>query len=564
VEAVVAERIGRLAQPLQAALRVASVEGETFTAEVVARVTAIDEREMLARLSVELDRKHRLIHAQSILRMDGQLLSSYRFQHILYQKYLYSNLDEVERVHLHEQIGIALEGLYGAQEEITAVAPQLARHFQEARIVDKAIHYLNQAGERAIQLSAYQEALTHLTKGLALLMTLPDSPERAQQELALQLALGKAWVGPSAYGTEMKNAFTRARQLCQQLGKTHQLCQVLGQLSVLHFVRAEYQRALELGEEALNMAQQVKDPLLVALGHWHLGFIQFSLGEYTTARAHLKHVIAFYNPEHHHRSFVLLRGSDAGISALSYNACCLWCLGYPDQALRESQEVLALARKLDHPFSLADALCFAGCWFNAMRRDAQALKGVAEELTRLSSEIRLVGWLNSGICFHGEALAMLGQVSEGIAQIRAGMAADESIDIRVYLVGAYRSLAEVYAKSGQPGEGLKTLDEALDSIKQTNERHWEAEVYRLMGELQLMQGDEAKAETSFHKAIEVARCQSARSWELRATTSLTRLWRKQGRIDDARKMLGEIYSWFTEGFDTPDLKEAKSLLEEMS
>ena len=395
-------------------------------------------------------------------------------------------------------------------------------------------------------------------------MTLPDSPERAKQELALQLALGMAWVGPKPYGTEVKIAYTRARDLCQQMGKTHQLCQVLGQLSVLHFVHAEYHRARELAEEALSLAQQTNDPLLVALGHWYLGFIWFFLGDYTISRAHMKHLIGFYSPEQHHRSLVFLRGSDAGTSALAYDACCLWCLGYPDQALIKSQEAIALARELDHPFSLADALCYAGCLFNAMRRDAPALRDYAEPLLRLSNEIGLVGWSNIATSYHGEAAAMLGQVSEGITQIRQGMAASESISIRLNLVEMLRALAEAQAKADRPEAGLTTLTEALTLVEKTGERHWEAELNRLRAELLLTQGVEDEAEASFEKAIEVARRQSARSWELRASIGLARLRQKQGKTDEARQLLGEIYDWFTEGFDTPDLKEAKLLLGELS
>jgi DNA-binding SARP family transcriptional activator/tetratricopeptide (TPR) repeat protein len=563
VEAVVAERISRLAQPLQAALRVASVEGEVFTAEVVGQILGTDEQETLGHFSHELDRRHRLIRAQSILRMDGQLLSSYRFQHILYQRYLYSNLDEVERVHLHERVGTVLEELYKSQEGITAIAPQLARHFQEARITHKAIEYLRQAGERAVQLSAYQEGITHLTKGLALLMTLPDSSKRAQQELELQLALGKAWVGPRGYGSEVKLAYTRARELCQQLGKTSQLCRVLGELAVFHYVQAEHNKARELGEEALRLAQQTKDPMLIVLSHWYLGFIWFFLGEYTTARTHLMHVITFYRPEQHHSSMVFLRGSDAGISALAYDALCLWCLGYPDQAKRQSQEALGLARELDHPFSLADVLSYAGCMFNAMRLDAQALKEYAEELKRLSSEKGFAGWLAYAILYQGKALIMLGQVKEGIVQMQEGMVVAKPQGQQLNFTGAFRSLAEAQAKIGLPGEGLATVSEALAIVEQAGERHWEVELHRLRGEILLMQGDEAEAEASFKKAIQVARQQSAKSWELRASIGLARLWGKQGKRDEARQLLGEIYDWFTEGFDTPDLREAKTLLEEL-
>jgi predicted ATPase len=570
VEAVIAERIGRLPEPTQAALRVASVEGEVFTAEVVARVRAIDEREVLGQLSGELDRRHRLVRAHGISRVDGRRLSRYRFRHILFQAYLYNTLDKVERVHLHEAVGESLEALYEDHTEgMGAISGQLARHFEEAGITEKAIHYLRQAGERAVQLSAYREGIAHLSRGLALLNGLPEPAaedqrlERARQELALQLPLGMACVGRQAYGPQGEKAYNRARELCQQLREIPQLCLVLGRLSIFHYVRCEYQRALELAEEALSLAQQAEDPLHIALGHRYLGCVLLCLGEFSAARFHFEQMIAFYEPQQHHDTLVAIRGSDAGTSAQAYHAYCLWSLGYPDQALKESREVLALARELGHPWSLADVLCHAGCLVSEMLRDVEALKHYAEELGRLANE-KVPVWSDAGIDFGGEALVLTGQLEEGMAQVREGIALYESRGLRYFVSGRLRFLAQAQAEAGQLEEGLTTLAEALELARETGERRWEAELYRVRGELLLAQGDETEAEASFHRAIQVARRQQAKSWELRATVSLCRLWQQQDQREGARRRLAEIYGWFSEGFDTADLIEARTLLEELS
>jgi DNA-binding SARP family transcriptional activator/predicted ATPase len=558
VEAVIAERIGRLDQRLQAALRVASVEGEVFTAELVARIRETGERELLERLSDELDRRHRLVRAQSVVQAGGRLLSRYQFRHILFQDYLYGSLDEVERAHLHGQVGAALEELYGTRGEPV----QLALHFQKAGNTEKAIHYLHQAGDKAVQLSAYPEGRAHLTRALSLLMAQPDSPERAEQELALQLSLGIVCFARYGAGSETFRVYTRARELCQQLGKPTHLCLVLGQLAIVHYVRAEYQNAHTLGQKALKLAQQIRDPVLLVLSHWRLGFILFALGDYAAAHAHLEQTIALYEP-HHHTALVSQSTANPGPSAVAYDACCLWCLGYPDQALQRSQEALDMARALDHPFTLGDVLAYGGCQLHAMRHDASALKDSVEEMIQLASETSVV-WSIKGALHRGEALAMLGQLEEGIAQMREGIATFQAMGSRTLLPGTLGSLAVAQAKAGQPQEGLATLAEALDLVAETEEHHWEAELYRLRAELLLMQGDEAGAEASLQKAVEVALHQQAKSWELRATMSLARLWHKQGRTGEARKVLAEIYGWFTEGYDSADLREAKTLLEELS
>ena len=568
VEAVIAERIGRLAQPLRAALRVASVEGEVFTAEVVSQVQASDERQLLGSLSRELDKKHRLIRAESIQRTASQLVSRYRFRHGLFQRYLYGSLDQVERAHLHDRVGTALEQLYGARENelpanIREIAPQLARHFQEARNAEKAIHYLHQAGKRAVQLCAYREAIVHLRGGLALLAAQPDHPERDRLELALQFTLGMAQVGQMGYEREAQQTYTKVRDLARKLGETSALCRVTGELACLYYVWAEHQRARELAEETLTLAKQTQEPVLVAMATSYLGFVLFALGEFTSAREQFRQVIEFYSPSQHHRSFVALRGADFGVSALAYDACCLWCLGFPDQAAKRGEETVALAHKLGHSFTLVDSLAYAGCLLNEMRQDADTSTANAEELLRLATD-KTPGWLATATWFWGGTLVMQGRLEDGIAELQLGLEHRHSGHERCYQTGCLCSLARAQARSSHPEEGLNTVSEALAEVEKSDERYCEAEIYRLQGELHLSQGEEPEAEASLRRAIEVARRQEAKSWQLRATTSLARLWRDQGKREEARAALIEVYDWFTEGFDTPDLVEARTLLEALS
>ncbi len=566
VVAVIAERIDRLAGPLHAVLRVASVEGEVFTAEVAARILAAGEREILELLSNVIDRKHRLIRAYSITRVDGQRLSRFRFRHILYQRYLYGDLGEVERVYLHEQVATVLENLHELQDETLASLPlaiQLAHHFQGARIAEKALHYLHQAGDKAVQLSAYQEGIAHLKGSFDLLMSQPEVPQRARKELDLQLSLGLAWTGIK--GTSSEEVFqtlTRARELCQKLGEKHQLCRVLGGLSIFYYVRVQYHQAKSHAKECLILAEQLGDPLLVMLGDWCLGVVTFYMGQFETARAHLERVVASYEPDRHHLSFLALRGMDPGPSSLAYLACCLWSLGYPDRAQQVSRDALTMARALGHPFSLADVVCYAGCLHSAMRRDVGALKETADELIRLSAESVPV-WSATSTGFLGQAMVMLGGVEEGADLIRAGIESSMAKDILLNLSGTLSALAQAQAEEGSPIESQRTLAEAQAFVEETGERHWEAELHRLQGMNLLALGDEDAAKASFHQAIAIAREQRARSWELRATTSLCRLWQEQGNIRQARQLLGEIYDWFSEGHDTVDLREAKALLDEL-
>ena len=299
-------------------------------------------------------------------------------------------------------------------------------------------------------------------------------------------------------------------------------------------------------------------------GQWYLGFIKFCLGDFINARTHIEQVIASYQPDQHHHSLVLRSGVDAGLSAMSYHACCLWCLGYPDQAAQRSQQAISRAHEFDHPFTLADVLSYSGSMFNAMRRDAAALKKCSISLIQLSNEVSLFsGWLGMGTTYLGEAYALEGKLTEAIDTISEGLGTSMSSGVKLYRPIALRALAMTYLASGKPEEALPIIEEALVLVEETSDRTWEAELLRHRGEIFQVLGEEAQAEANFTKSIEIAQNQQAKSWELRATVNLARLWQTLGKSKQAKKMLEEIYDWFTEGYETPDLQDAKSLLDEL-
>jgi predicted ATPase len=570
VEAVIAERIDRLDGPSREALRVASVEGETFTVEVVARVRSADDREMVERLSGELERRHRLVRAQEIQRLGARRLSRYRFRHILFQNYLYQGLDPVERAYLHEAVGTALEVLYG--EETEEIAVSLARHFREAAITEKAVAYLLQAGERAKRSSANEAAIAHLTSGLALLETTPETPERDQRELDLQIALGVPLVLIKGHAApEVEAAYARARELCEHAyaGNTLQLFQVLLGLRRYYLHRGELGTAHQMGDQLLSLAHSIQDPTYLSRAHMMHGETLYRLGEFAQVRDHCQQGIAVYDPRQR-RSHVFLFGNDSGIGCRIFEALALWHLGYPDQALKRAEEMLSLAQDLSHPFTLVFGLYFAAL-LHLFRGEVETVQERVEAALRIATERGFPLFRAWGTVLRGWALAERREIEEGIAVMQQGLAASRDVGVELVLPESLSFLAEAYGNAGQAEEGLRVVAEALTRVERTGEGTSEAELHRLKGELLLGQVEaEAKveadrcyheAERCFERALEGARRQSAKSWELRAATSLSRLWHTRGRGEEARELLHEVYGWFTEGFDTADLTEAKALLD---
>jgi len=572
VQAVLASRIDRLPPAEKALLQTLAVLGKEFSWGLLKQVVDKPEEELQPLLS-------HLQTAEFIYEQPAFPEVEYIFKHALTQEVAYTSLLQERRKVLHEHTAQAIESLYhGRLEDHYS---DLAHHYSRSGNTQKAVDYLQLAGQQAVQRSAHAEAITHLTTALELLKILPDTAERAQQELALQLALGVPLMATTGWtGPEVERVYSRARELCQQLGESSQLFWVLMGLWVFYLIRAEHETAHELGEQMLRLAQRVQDPAFLVGAHYAQGGSLFYLGEVAPAREHYEQVITLSDPQQH-RSYALLYGIDLGVVSRGMVAAwVLWVLGYPDQALERMRDAFTLAQELSHPRSVALALDLAAV-LHLYRREGQLAQERAEAAITLSTEQGFPFWVAWGTMLRGWALTEQEQVEEGIAQMRQGLVACRAIGTEVWRPSFLALLAEAYGKVEQAGEGLSVLAEALATANKTGERHYEAELHRLKGELSLqsrqvtdkskasqdksgVRSSESEAEECFHKAIEIARRQSAKSLELRAVMSLSRVWQQQGKKDEARRMLAEIYGWFTEGFDTADLKEAKALLTTLS
>jgi predicted ATPase len=427
------------------------------------------------------------------------------------------------------------------------------------------VTYLQRAGAQAMQRSAYVEAVQHLTTGLEVLTILPDTPARARHELDMQLALSQALRVTMGYAApEVERAFTRARELCQQVGDTPQLFTVLGGLAGFYQQCGELRTARELQEQRLALAQRQHDAARLMEAHVGMGMLLQLLGEFVAAHAHLEQALALSGSEQD-RTLTFHTGQDRRVLCLGYMVRTLWYLGYPDQALTRSHEMLTYAQELLHAFSLTRALQYAAI-LHRWRREWSTAQERAEAALALATERGFghnVGWVAYS---RGLALVGQGQGEAGIAQMRQGIAVIRATGSRVELSLGLARLAEAHGQVGQAEEGLALLPEVLAWVDTNGERAFEAEVYRIQGELLLRQTvpDEFQAAECFQHALDVARHQQAKSWELRAAMSLARLWQRQGKRAEARELLAEIYGWFTEGFDTADLQEAKAFLETLA
>jgi len=459
------------------------------------------------------------------------------------------------------------------QERFTETAeaqPELvANHFSEAGLIEDAVPYWMKAGQKAIERSANQEAIRHLSNGLDLLRGLPETPQRVQQELMFQMSLGTASIATRGFASaEVERIYARARQLCQQAGEVLQLFPVLRGLWLFYTSRGQHLTARELAQECLRLSHK-GDAGLQVEAHYITGLGLIALGDFVQALQHLQQTIHTYDPQQH-GSHAYVYGHDPAAIASVQEGWALWFLGYPQQALKRCAEGMAMAQKLGHPYTLASAGAFAA-WLYQCCRDKQEVEELASLTLNLSTQHEFAFYLPWAMMLRGWARTEASELSAGIADMRAGLDFYRNIGGEVFRPAFLSLLVEAYRKTGQVEEGLAVVNEAMAAVAASRESWWEAELYRLKGELMLdqcsleMGGSEDRTgiEECFCRALNIARSQHAKSLELRATKSLARLLVSQGRSDEARNLLTEIYSWFTEGFDTVDLKEAKALLERL-
>jgi DNA-binding SARP family transcriptional activator/predicted ATPase len=528
---------------------VAAVIGREFEFSLLRRSADLEDHEAAESLE-ELVRR-RILHSVG---------DRFDFTHDRIREVAYDRLLRERQRALHARIADSMETLYA--DRLAEQVERLAHHAARGELGEKAVAYLSQAGAKAFANSAHTDALAYFTQALALLGTLAPGAARDREELSLRLALGPALQATRGYATpEVEQNYARARQLADEVGTPVQRFQARWGIWLVASHRASASAALELGRELLALAEHLEDPALLLEGHHALWPVLVWLGNANAARRHLDQGMALYDKTRHRSHAFLYGGHDPGVCCWKVASWASWILGYPARGLDESIVSLRLARELDHPMSIIVALVWA-CVFRDLRQELREVGELARALIALSSEHQASQWLAAGTIIEGSSDAELGKGDVAIAQIRRGLGAYGSTGAHLFAPYFLSLLARACLKTGHPHEGLHIIGEALERARTTGERVWEAELVRLEGELRLATSpdDATGALDCFHGAIEIARQQAARSWELRAASSLARLLAAQGQRNEARRILAGIYGWFTEGFDTADLRRAEALL----
>ena len=523
--------------------------------------------ELLRSVSLEEEPRLRAGLAQLV---DAELLyqrgtlpdANFSFKHALIQDTAYQSLLKSVRQQFHTRIARVLEERF--PERVESEPEVIARHYDQAGLATPAIAHYQRAGERATQRSANEEAIGHLRRALALVATLPETRERNQRELALQVAIGaplgasRGWSHP-----EHEQTYARARALASQLGGSPELPRVLVGVAVAYLVKGDLATSADVGQEALAAAERTGEAFDLLSAHVSASVPLLFQGDFSRALKHFEETIRLYNPSEH-ASLAYTLGFDQGVNAHAYAALCHSYLGHPDRALALSEAAVGLARRVEHPLSLVNALSQAGV-VHYERSELDLMGERIGEVAGLAGQLGFPFWVEVGRFFRGRARVESGEGEAGVAEMQQALLELARVGSGIGAPAILLVLATGLQKVGRHDEALGALGLGLAQAEQQGQYYADAELHRLRAEILLDRDGDAveEAEALFDQSLEIARRQEAKSFELRAATRLAQLWQRQGKRDQARALLAPVYTWFTEGFDTRDLKDAKALLEEL-
>ena len=555
-------RLDRLGGPAKEVAQIGAAIGREFSHVLLAAVVPKPEAELQSTLDL-------LVSAGLLFRQGVPPYATYLFKHALVQDAAYGTLLREPRRALHARIADTLERQFA---EIAENQPELlARHCTEAGLIEKAASLWGKAAQRSLERSALVEAIAQLTRAIGQIASLPRTGALRQQEIKLQVALITPMMHVKGYtASETKAAAERARLLMEQakaLGEPPEdpllLFSVLYAHWVANLVAFNGQVARGLATQFLALAKKHGSTTALMIAHRLMGTSLAQTGDLVESRTHYDQAVALYDPAEH-RPLATRFGQDHGVAALSFRSHALWVLGYPAAALADAEQALKNAHEIGQAATLIFALMQATgvhrwCGYHAIAN------AHADKLYAMADEKGAAFWKSSAVLVRGEVLALTGNVSDAIVMLTSGLSAFRSNNVTFTVPHTLVRLAIAYAELGQFVDARSSINEAVQMIETTGQKIIEAEVLRVAGEIALKepQPDATKAQSYFERALAIARQQQAKSWELRAAMSLARLWRDQGKVQQAREPFAPVYGWFTEGFDTLDLKEAKALLEEL-
>ncbi|MGM4875922.1 ATP-binding protein [Bradyrhizobium sp. 956_D2_N1_5] len=546
-------RLDRLA-PVRELAQIGAALGRSFSHELISAVAAMPQQQVDGALT-------QLVRAELVFQRGIPPDAEYTFKHALVQDAAYSTMLRGRRQHIHARVATTLESQF---PEIAAAQPQLmAYHCAEAAFNDKAVGYRLKAGQQAVARSAMTEAVAQLQRGLELLANMPEESRPVQHELDLQIALGRALMAARGYSAPaVADTLDRARALAERFDRPDRLAPLLYFQWGFHSVRAEHKLAVSLAEQMEKLGDTRNDRATLLLGRYIHGASCYYRGEFVTARGLLELCDGLRDPAAR-ATCAAIAVADPHAASQAHLAVTLALLGHIDQGRARVDEALMEARSLDHPFTVAFVLSKVCAVEAAAGLPLDALRH-AEELLSLSNEHGFPLWLGLGLLQRGRSLTALGQAQDGIPLLAKGLSVLRGAGAVVHTPRALCFLAEAHAKVGNLQEGRNCLVEAAQLIETTEERSSEAELYRLRGDMVNARGNQAAAEQNYHRALAVAKRQSAKTFGLRAATSLARLWRNQGKCMEAHDVLAPSYGSFTEGFDTPVLRDARALLNQLA